>query len=191
MLSPLPTCLQGSVVDVPSCLAHLWAQLNCVRINSFLGEGHNKALPWGSIQVANFETSSPASIQFLSEPLLGSELKAAGYTLPSWQLSLGRRLPSPALSSVLCRAWVLFCPGLPPLSWRRQFFTPLPSGIPPSFPTYKGHPRLSHLAMTTNISSQTSVVLLATSRQKWVWHHFKNLTLLCDRKSIRPWCQGT
>ena len=77
---PSPNLSPGSVVDVPSCLAHLWAQVNCVRIDSFLGEAHNKALSWGSIQVANFETSSPASIQFLSEPLLGSELKAVGYT---------------------------------------------------------------------------------------------------------------
>lgn len=87
---------------------------------------------------------------------------------------------------------VLFCPWLPPLSWRQQFFTPLPSGVPPSFPTYQGHPRLSHLAVNTKIRSQTNVVLLATSRHKWVWHHFRNLTLfLFDRKSTRQWCQGT
>lgn len=142
--------------------------------------------------MANFKTSSPASIQFLSEPLLGSELKAVGYTQLSWQLTLGRRLPSPALSSILCHAWVLFHPGWPPWSWRKQIFTPLPSGVPPSFPTYKGHWRLSHLAVATKISRQTNVVLLATSRQKQVRHHFRNLTLfLFDRKSIRQWCQGT
>lgn len=41
---PSPHLSPGSVVDVPSCLAHLWAQVNCVRIDSFLGEAHNKAL---------------------------------------------------------------------------------------------------------------------------------------------------
>lgn len=138
MLSPLPTCLQGSMVDVFSCLAHLWAQVNCVRTDSSLGEGHNKALPWGSIQVANFETSSPASIQLLSEPQLGSELKTAGYTQLSWQLTCGHRLPSCALSSVLCHSWVLFHPGLPPWSWRKQFFTPLPSGVPLLFQLTRG-----------------------------------------------------
>lgn len=41
---PSPNLSPGSVVDVPRCLAHLWAQVNCVRIDSFLGEAHNKAL---------------------------------------------------------------------------------------------------------------------------------------------------
>lgn len=42
---PSPHPSPGSGVDVPSCLAHLRAQVNCVRIDSFLGEGHDKALP--------------------------------------------------------------------------------------------------------------------------------------------------
>lgn len=56
-------------------------------------------------------------------------------------------------------------------------------GCSSSFPTYKGHWKLSHLAVTTNISSQTNVVLLPPDRNES--DITSETTLLCDRKAIR------